>query len=255
MPSESGPSRRRSTTSTSTAPPRPAALDPVDRAAELAAALALPVTRPALFAEALVHSSYRNDNPTSELASNQRLEFLGDAVISLAFSDALYARHPDDDEGVLTARRAALVSMTGLARLADRIRLAEYLVLGEGAERANERRRPSVLESTFEALVGAVYVDLGYAAARDWLIGLAAPELDEEPSVLSLKSPKSRLLEAAQARIGEPPTYRVLSVVGPDHDRRYVVEALVGGEVLGTGTGANRREAETQAAAVALERF
>jgi ribonuclease-3 len=165
----------------------------------------------------------------------------------------LFAGNPDDDEGTLTARRAALVSTAGLLRLAERIGVGEFVLLGEGAERANERRRPSILESTFEAVVGAIFVEFGFERTRDWLVALAAPELGERPPLASLKSPKSHLLEAAQALTGRPPTYRVLSVEGPDHARRFVVEVLVGDEVVATGSGASRREAETHAAAVALD--
>ena len=103
--------------------------------------------------------------------------------------------------------------------------------------------------------MGALYVDLGLEATRAWLLELAAPELAERPSAASLKSPKSLLLEAAQATTGRPPSYRVLSAVGPDHAKRYMVEALVAGEVLGTGEGGSRRDAETRAAAAALERL
>jgi ribonuclease III len=173
----------------------------------------------------------------------------------LIFSEALFRESGDDDEGVLTARRARLVSSPALARLAARIRLGDYLLLGEGAERAQERRRPTVLESAFEAVVGAIYLDQGYARTRDWLRALAAPELADRPPPTALKSAKSRLLEATQALTGRHPTYRVVTATGPDHARWYMVEALVGGEVLGTGGGRNRRAAEMEAAEAALLRL
>jgi ribonuclease-3 len=156
---------------------------------------------------------------------------------------------------VLTARRARLVSSPALARLAARIRLGDYLLLGEGAERAHERRRPTVLESAFEALVGAVYLDQGYRRTRDWLRALAKPELADRPAPAALKSAKSRLLEATQALTGRHPTYRVVTATGPDHARWYVVEAVLGEEVLGTGGGRNRRAAEMEAAEAALVRL
>jgi ribonuclease-3 len=175
--------------------------------------------------------------------------------VSLVFSEALFDEHPGDDEGLLTARRARLVSTRALSRLAERVGLGEFLLLGEGAERARERSRPSVLGAAFEALVGAVYIDRGFAATRDWLLRLAAPELASRPSAASLKSPKSRLQEATQALNKRTPTYRVVSDAGPDHARWYVVEVLVDGEVLGSGGGGSRREAETEAASAALERL
>jgi ribonuclease-3 len=224
-------------------------------AAALAARLGLPFTDLAVLSEALVHSSYPNEHPELGLRSNERLEFLGDSVVALVFSDAFLRRHPDNDEGLLTARRAAIVSTRGLARLAERIDLGEYLVLGQGADRAQERHRPSVLAAALEAVVGAIYLELGLDAARDWLIDLAAPELADEPPLIALKSPKSRLQETAYMRTGRAPTYRVVSAIGPDHAKHFVVEAMIAGEVLGTGEGPNRRAAEQQAAASALDRL
>jgi ribonuclease III len=261
MPRRSAPSRTPPTTSTSTARPEPAgrrtdaAPPTAGDAAALAARLGLDFADLELLGQALVHSSFTNDHPELPRGSNQRLEFLGDSVVSLIVADALYRQHPDEHEGSLTARRAAMVSTAGLSRLAERIGLGDFIVLGEGAERAGERTRSSVLESGFEAVVAAVYVEFGFEKTRTWLLQLAGPELAERPAVQSLKSPKSRLLEASQALTGRPPTYRVLSVEGPDHARRYEVEAMMGGAAVGKGSGPSRREAETEAAAAALERI
>ena len=217
-----------------------------------AARVGLPVRDPRLLAEALVHASYVNEHPEAELQSNARLEFLGDAVISLAISEALFDRHPDEDEGALTARRAALVSTTSLARLARDIGLDADLVLGQGAERSGERRRNSVLAAAFEAVVGAASLDVGLEATRAWLLGLVAGEIDAGVPLESLQSPKSRLQELSYGRHGQAPAYQVVSAQGPDHLRHYVVEVSVAGEVLGRGEGANRRVAETEAAARAI---
>ncbi len=221
-------------------------------ATELAARLGLRFRNLGLLEQALVHSSYVNEHPERPSLSNERLEFLGDAVLSLVISDALWARHPIESEGLLTTRRAAIVSAHGLSRLAKRLELGEYLVLGMGATRSGERARDSVLASVFEAVAAAIYLDLGLAAVRDWVLGVAAPELDAEAPPLALKAPKSRLQEHAYRTSGRPPTYRVVSVEGPDHDRHYVVEASIAGNLLGRGEGRNRREAETEAAAAAL---
>jgi ribonuclease-3 len=225
----------------------------VGSAAALAARLGLTFRDLSLLSEALVHSSYPNEHPELELRSNERLEFLGDAVVSLVFSEAFFRRQPSDDEGLLTARRASIVSTRGLSRLAQRIDLGDELLLGQGADRANERQRDSILAAGLEAVVGAIYLELGLDTARDWLLAVAAPELAAEPPLVSLKSPKSRLQEQAYARTGRAPVYRVLSAAGPDHDKTYVVEALVGGVVVGRGQGGNRRDAETEAAAAALD--
>jgi ribonuclease-3 len=215
--------------------------------------LRLPVRDLDLLEQALVHSSWLHEHPDAALGHNERLEFLGDAVVNLSISEALYTRHPLDDEGELSARRAAIVSTAGLATLAGRIDLGPHLLLGEGESQRSERRRPSLLASSFEALAGALYLDLGYETVRDWLIGLAEPELVLEAPVISLKSPKSRLQEYTQRRSGERPEYRLVHAFGPDHDKSFEVDVVVDGLVLGVGTGATRREAETEAAARALE--
>jgi ribonuclease-3 len=164
-------------------------------AAALAERLGLPVRDLDLLQQALIHSSYLHEHRDLAAGHNERLEYLGDSVVSLAISDALYRRHPDDDEGVLSARRASIVSTTGLARLAGRLSLGEYLLLGEGESQRGGRRRPALLASAFEAVVGAVYLDLGYEAASAFVVSLATPELSSRRPLGALKSPKSRLQE------------------------------------------------------------
>jgi len=221
-------------------------------ATELAARLGLPLGDLALLEQALVHSSYVHEQPAGG-QSNQRLEFLGDAVISLIVSEMLWERFPDDDEGSLTTRRAAIVSARGLSRIAQRLELGSYLRLGLGAATTGERTRNSVLAATFEAVCGAVYLELGLEWTRDWLRVVAGPELDEQFSVAVPKPAKSALQELSYAESGRAPHYRLLSDEGPPHARHYVVEVLVGGRVLGRGEGRSRREAETEAARHALE--
>jgi ribonuclease-3 len=222
-------------------------------AAALAERLGLAVRDLELLQQALIHSSYLHEHRDLAVGHNERLEFLGDSVVSLAISDALYRRHPDDDEGVLSARRASIVSTAGLARLAGRLSLGEYLLLGEGESQRGGRLRPALLASTFEAVVGAVYLDLGYEAASGFLVALAAPELTSHRPLGALKSPKSRLQEFTQRLSGERPQYRVLDAVGPDHDKVFRVEVVVAGRVIGVGEGHSRRMAETAAAARAIE--
>jgi ribonuclease III len=224
-------------------------------ARELAARLGLAVTEVSLLEEALVHSSYVNEHPDEPLRSNERLEFLGDAVLSLIVSEALWARHPDDAEGVLTARRAAIVSTRGLARIAARMGLGDALLVGQGAEQTGERLRGSVLAGAFEALLAAVYLDRGLQEARAFLMRAVAPELEAGLPLSALKAPKSRLQEHSFAATGRAPAYRLLSMAGPDHARWFVVEVLVGDRALATGEGRSRREAETQAAVTALEQL
>ncbi len=224
----------------------------MEAAAALARRLGLPFQDLDRLQEALVHSSYPNEHPELGARSYERLEFLGDAVIALLISEALHARHPDDDEGHLTARRAALVSTDALATFARRIDLGDCLVLGQGAHRARERERASILAAAFEAVVAAIYLDLGLAATRTWLLAIAGPELSAPMDVTSLMAPKSRLQAIGYARDGHAPLYRVLSAEGPEHAKHYVVEVLLGDAVVGRGEGTSRRQAETRAAANAL---
>jgi len=173
--------------------------------------------------------------------------------VSLVISEALHDRRPDDDEGVLSARRAAIVSTSGLARLARRINLGEHLLLGEGEAQRGGRARPVLLASALEAVVAAIFLDQGWEAARAWLCALAAPELAADAPPGSLKSPKSRLQELTQRSSGERPEYRVAEVSGPDHQKQFLVEVAVGGRIVGSGGGGSRRSAETAAASAALE--
>jgi ribonuclease-3 len=225
----------------------------VDRADLLAEHLGLPIQDRRLLAQALTHTSWLHEHPGEAAGHNERLEFLGDAVVNLAVSEALYARHPEDDEGILSARRAAIVSATGLATLAARIDLGRFLSLGEGEAGRVGPGMPSILASGFEALVGALLLDLGWDATRDWVIRTAAQEIGAAIPPASLKSPKSRLQEETQRSTGARPVYQVLEAVGPDHDKVFRVEVSVVGEVLGMGVGRSRRVAETAAAAEAVE--
>ena len=221
-------------------------------AVELADRLGLAFDDPSLLAEALVHSSYVNEHLESPTESNERLEFLGDAVLSLVMSEALFRRHRDEQEGVLTTRRAAIVSTRGLARIARRLGLGDALVLGQGAQNSGERGRSSVLAGLFEAIVAAIYLDAGLTAARDFILSAARPEIEEALPADALKAPKSRFQERAMALTGRAPSYRIVSCEGPDHERHFVVEVSVDGRALGEGEGRSRREAETMAAEAAL---
>ena len=222
-------------------------------AATLAERLGLPVRDLDLVEQALVHSSYLHEHPDEASAHNERLEYLGDSVVNLVISEALFRRHPLDDEGSLSARRAAIVSTTGLARLASRIGIGEALLLGTGEARRGARLRSSLLTSAFEAFAGAIYLDLGFEAVRDWLLEVARPEVESDAPVVSLKSPKSRLQEHTQRAGGLRPHYELVEISGPDHERRFRIRVTVGDRVLGVGEGPSRRVAETEAAQRAME--
>ena len=214
--------------------------------------LGLPIRDRDLLRQALTHSSWRHEHRDEGPGHNERLEQLGDAVVSLVISEALFRRYPTDDEGSLSARRAAIVSTAGLAVLGERIGVSAYLLLGEGERLQRDRLRPSLLASAFEAVAGALFLDLGWDVVRDWMVALAEPEIARGEAIGTLKSPKSRLQEHTQRSSGGRPTYRLIGATGPDHAKLFRIEVLVDDEVLGSGEGASRREAETAAAAEAL---
>ena len=221
----------------------------------LAERLGLPVRDLELLEQALVHSSWLHEHRDAARGHNERLEFLGDVVVNLAISEALYEAHPSDDEGLLSTRRASIVSTTGLARLAGRIDLGALILLGEGEAQRGGRRRPSLLASAFEAVAGALYLDLGWERTRLWLVELAEPELSNLSPGISLKSPKSRLQEHTQRRTGARPEYRIIAASGPDHEKLFRIEVWIDGQPLGVGEGPSRRTAETAAAIRALEQL
>jgi ribonuclease-3 len=204
---------------------------------------------------ALTHRSVLNDlgDELSQGAApatlmNERLEFLGDAVLGLAAADYLYAADPDADEGTLTRRRVALVRTETLAGWARELGLDEALMLGQG-ERANDR----MLSGAFEAIVGAVALDRGYAAGQRFVRRFLARDAETLIGAgVAAANPKGRLQEALQARYQIGPTYRVIAAEGPAHERIFTVEASVHGTPLGVGTGASKREAEQRAAEAAL---
>lgn len=219
-------------------------------AAAFAARLGLPIRQLDLLEQALTHSSWYHEHTDQARGHNERLELLGDAVINLAITSALLERFPADDEGALSARRAWIVSTSGLTRLAERIDLGADLRLGQGESLGDGRLRP--LPSAFEAVAGAVFLDLGWEAVRDWITAVARQEIEADSAAADFKSPKSRLQELTQRTGRKRPLYEVASAEGPPHQRRFIVEVSVDGVVRGTGEGLSRRVAETEAAAVAI---
>lgn len=209
-----------------------------------------------LLMNALTHASYCNENRTNErtLPSNERLEFLGDSVLSLIVSDYIYKNYRSFDEGDLTKIRAAVVCENTLAIFARRIDLGDYILLGKGEEASDGRKRKSILSDAFEALIAAVYLDGGLEKAREFLL----PRVTEA-AVISMKKGtedyKSRLQRMAQETPEEILEYVTVNEEGPPHDKRFTVEARLNSNVLGVGIGRSKREAEQQAAKKALELF
>lgn len=221
-------------------------------AAALAARLDLTFLDPALFLRAVTHSSYVAEHDGDDY---ERLEFLGDSVLSLVVSEHLHETFPDLPEGDLTRMRTSVVRGGALAAAAREIGVPGLVRLGRGALRAGDRDRSSVLEAVFEAIVGAVYLDGGIEAARRFVLGALASRLRSDVLVAQITDPKTRLQEATQARGLGLPSYRVVTQEGPAHERHFVIEAELDGRVLGRGTGASKQAAAQAAAAEALSTF
>jgi ribonuclease-3 len=205
----------------------------------------------ALCETAMTHTSWLNEAGDTSRSDNERLEFLGDAVLALVVSDLLMRRFPNRSEGELTRARAALVSEGGLARAAHAIELGKWIFLGKGEERAGGRTRQSIVANALEALMGAIYVDGGIAPAAAVAERLFAGMLEDVERHAQLDN-KSRLQERAQALWQTTPTYEVVAQEGPDHDRRFEVALTLRGREYGRATGRSKKEAEQSAAAQAL---
>jgi ribonuclease-3 len=204
-----------------------------------------------LLAEAMTHPSlaYESQRPHFD---NQRLEFLGDAVLQLILTEDLYRMFPDFPEGRLTKLRSQLVSRRALARFALTIDLGSYVLLGKGEEATGGRRRTSTLADGFEALIGAVYLDAGYTGTRDLVLRLFQSEIEALAKSPEERNPKGELQECLQAIHPQAPNYRMLAESGPDHRKVFQAEVSWRGIVLATGKGKSKKEAEARAASEAL---
>ena len=205
-----------------------------------------------LLKQAFVHRSYLNEHPDIGLEHNERLEFLGDAVLELAVTEYLYKNY-SNPEGDLTSWRAALVNTKMLSKVADELGLNDYLLLSHGEARDTGRARQYILANTVEALIGAIYLEHGYEGARDFI---AKHMIKELPAILKGKlyrDPKSSFQEEAQERAGITPTYEVIKESGPDHDKTFVVGVYLEKEKVAEGTGSSKQEAQEEAAQRALE--
>lgn len=208
---------------------------------------------PSLLKEALSHPSLSSEVRPAP-ADNQRLEYLGDAVIELVVTDFLFKRFPEQPEGPLTKLRASIVSKPGLAKVATRIGLGEFLLMSNGEASSGGRTRASNLADALEALLGAIYLDTGLDAARRVLTRVLEPELAVlDPQFAQVANSKGRLQEILQKITIEAPTYQLVSENGPPHDRIFTSVVTWGGKILGTGSGPSKKVAETEAATAALE--
>lgn len=206
-----------------------------------------------LLKQALVHRSYINENPDFYLGNNERLEFLGDAVLELAVTEYLYRNYPNP-EGELTSWRAALVNSKMLAKIARRLGINKYLFLSKGEEKDTPRAKECILANAFEAIIGAIYLDKGYEKAKEFVDKNIIKELPEILEKQLYKDPKSRFQEEAQDRVGITPTYEVLEEWGPDHRKHFIVGVFLENDLIAKGEGNSKREAQEDAAKNALEK-
>jgi ribonuclease-3 len=211
-----------------------------------------PVGDLALYEHALRHRSIFRGQPTDGTESNERLEFLGDAVLGATVAERLYRRFPDRDEGFLTRTRANLVNGKTLATFAEAIGLAPLVLLSENMEGSGGRTNTTILADAFEAIVGAVYLDQGYAAARAFVNTVLTKCVDLDAAAEQRTNYKSQLLEYVQARALGQPTYTVISEEGPSHDRQFTVAAVVDETPRGIGEARSKKQAEQEAAKQAL---
>ena len=228
--------------------------EPLDEAAlSLCKRLGYSFADTGLLLDALTHTSFRNERPDLAARDNERLEFLGDAVVDLVIASVLFVEFPDADEGELTRRRADLVSEKGLCEAAEEIGIGAAMRLGKGEEKSGGRTKPRLLSSALEACIGAIFRDGGADAAFSATRRICQQRI--HTSAPGHRDAKSRAQEWAQANLGGTPSYRVVSTEGPDHDREFTAALELHGEQVATGTGRSKVEAEQTAALSALEQW
>jgi ribonuclease-3 len=206
-----------------------------------------------LLKQAFIHRSYLNENRSIKLEHNERLEFLGDAVLELVITDYLYKKYPEKNEGDLTAYRSSLVNSVTLAGAAEKIGMNAFLLLSKGESKDTGRARQVILANTFEALVGALYIDQGYEGASKFISEQLFGLIENIVENKSFIDAKSRFQEEAQERVGVTPLYKLLKENGPDHNKVFTVGVFVREEMVITGEGKSKQEAEQDAAEKALK--
>lgn len=216
--------------------------------------LGISFNTPDLLAEALTHRSYLNEHREYTGNHNERLEFLGDAVLELAVTDFLFKKFPTKPEGELTSFRAALVNTVSLAESAQKLDIDEFLLLSKGESRDTGRAREVIRADAFEAIIGAIYLDAGYARAEAFVAKHLYGKIDEVIAKQSYRDAKSRFQELAQEKHDITPRYETLAEIGPDHDKRFTVGVFLGDKEIARGEGKSKQEAEQSAAQAALDK-
>lgn len=206
-----------------------------------------------LLIQAFCHRSYLNENPNSNLENNERLEFLGDAVLELIVTEELFEKYPKKSEGELTNWRAALVNAKMLSETAHELGLNDYLLLSKGEKKETGKARQYILANVFEALIGAAYLDSGYKKCRDFIKKNLIIKLPEIIAKDLFKDAKSCFQEEAQEKTGITPDYKVMKEWGPDHSKHFIVGVFLNSELVAEGEGSSKQEAEVEAAKNGLE--
>jgi ribonuclease-3 len=227
----------------------------VQRLRELEENLGYRFTDIGLLEKALTHRSFVNENPALSFKDNERLEFLGDAVLELTITDMLMKKFPDHAEGQLSKLRASVVNEQPLAELARQFRLGEFLLLGRGEESSGGRMKASLLANAFESIIAAMFLDAGFDRTAIFIGQLFAPLIGEETATAIYRDYKTVVQEVCQIRFRDVPRYVLISEIGPDHNKRFETSLVIGEQIIATGTGRNKKEAEQQAAKSALEAF
>lgn len=206
-----------------------------------------------LLAQAFCHRSYLNENPDFNLGHNERLEFLGDAVLELVITEYIYKKYPGKSEGELTNWRAALVNAKQLAKTAKKLGFNDFLLLSRGETKELGKARQYILANTFEALIGAIYLDVGYQKCQEFIEKNLSKDLPHIIKAGLFKDAKSCFQEEAQERVGITPTYQVLEEWGPDHAKHFIVGVFLQEKLIAKDEGSSKQEAEEKAAKKALE--
>jgi len=207
-----------------------------------------------LLIQAFCHRSYLNENPNFYLSHNERLEFLGDAVLELITTEYLFNNYPDKPEGEMTGWRASLVNANILSDTANEIGFDDFLLLSQGEEKEKGKARKYILSDTFEAFIGALYLDQGYEVSKKFIVkNLIEKKLDEIVEKKLFKDPKSLFQEKAQEFDGVTPTYQVIEETGPDHMKHFIVGVYINEDLIAKGQGTSKHEAELEAADNALK--
>lgn len=215
-------------------------------------ALGISFNNPELLLEAVTHRSYLNEHRGHQVGHNERLEFLGDAVLELAVTDFLFKRYPEKPEGDLTSYRAALVNTQSLSSIAESVGVNEVLLLSKGEAKDTGRARQYLVANTIEAIIGALYLDKGYEEAEQFIARHFYPRLEEIVEKRLWQDAKSRFQEFAQEHEDVTPSYRTLFEEGPDHDKHFTVGVFLGNDEIARGTGKSKQEAEQVAAGAGL---